>query len=425
MIQQPKSEDAERALLGSLIIEPKLLDEVVIEPEMFYYQKNSDIYKAMKEIGKDELDVVSLSSYCSEKHNDIDMKYLMLLINDTPSFMNAQKYADLIEATYARRKAIRIAEELANSAFTEDKKLDEAITKTITQLVNIAKSDEGAKHIEDYIRELAEEVDKRIDNPKKIFGLQTGLQDFDKITRGLQKQEQFILAGQPNTGKSLLAFQLACGMAEHGHAGVIYELEMSGVAIVRRRISSLSKNPTENLRSGYDVNYESYIKAIEKTASLPVYISENTDMTTLKLRADLARLKNKVNLEWFMVDYMTLLADNYGKDTIEKSAYLSQQIHNIAKELDLAALVIHSLNKTGYGSNPNMASLSGSSNISYDADQIAILVSEDTPNVVSLNWEKMRESEAGRQIKLYKIPGFPLFESYAERTTENKAYWND
>ena len=144
---------------------------------------------------------------------------------------------------------------------------------------------------------------------------------------------------------------------------------------------------------------------------LPIYISDATDWTTLQLRADLSRLKSQMQIEWFVIDYLDLLHDDgKSRDAIEKSAYLSRQLHAICKDLELAGMVIQSLNKGGYHQTPRMSNLSGSARVSYDADQIAILSEDpDNENIVNLIWEKMREADGNRALKLVKVPGFPAF----------------
>jgi len=126
------------------------------------------------------------------------------------------------------------------------------------------------------------------------------------------------------------------------------------------------------------------------------------------------------------VDYHDLLADHYGRDAIEKSAYLSQQLHMICKDLDLAGLVIQSLNKRGY-SDPTMENLSGSTKVMHTADQIVIMVKDKTnPNLVYLKWNKVRDGEATNDgIILTKLKGFPAFGNYQrEEKSEGKDYVN-
>jgi replicative DNA helicase len=156
-------------------------------------------------------------------------------------------------------------------------------------------------------------------------------------------------------------------------------------------------------------------KGVSEIEPLPIYISDATDWTTLQLRADLSRLKSQEGIEWFILDYLDLLTDNVGKDRNEKSEYLSRQIHGICKDLDLAGVVIQSLNKQGYGQAPRMSHLSGSHKVSYDADAIAILSQDEgNENIVNLIWDKMREADGNRALKLVKVPGFPAFGPYTE-----------
>lgn len=428
-MEYPNAKDSEKALLGAILMHPTIIDTIDLNAEDFYDYAHREIYRDMRLIGSDTLDVIVLSEALERqgKLKDIGGElYLLSLINDCPSYLNYDTYAQIIRDSSIRRKVIAHSEELAKVAFDENKDIYNAISLAVTQLVQHAKPSGGAHHITTYLQELYKEAEERAKDPKEIYGLKTGLYDFDKITRGLQINEQFILAGSPGTGKSLLAFQLACGMAENGYPGAIYELEMSGVALMRRRISSMSRITTNDIRSGSNMNgrWGDFANAIEEMEKLPIYLTQESNLTTIQLRADLSRLKNQYDIQWYIVDYMDLLADNYGSNETERSAYISRQLHNITKDLNLAGIAIQSVTKQGFSSNaPNMANVSGSHKIAHDADQIAILT-EGTPdnpdelNTVTLTWEKMREGDGSRSIRLVKIPGFPSFECYKAEEEE-------
>jgi replicative DNA helicase len=416
----PEARESEKALLGAILIDPTILDRVSLEADRFYDQGNRTIYQTMRAIGSRDLDLVVLSEALERKGKTAEvggMAYLLQLPKATPHTYNFETYERIIRDTSIRRGVIQSASQLAKSAYNENVDITDAISRAVTELVQSAKPKGGAVSMKEFLSELYEEISDRAENPKVVHGLETGLKDFDKITHGLQKGEEFILAGQPGTGKSLLAFQLGCGMAANGHPGAVYALEMSGKAMVRRRLSAITKIPTYNMQSGVDMNarWDKLNKGVEELEPLPIYISDATDWTTLQLRADLSRLKQQNGCEWFILDYLDLLVDNFGKDRNEKSEYLSRQIHGICKDLDIAGLVIQSLNKGGYGGTPRMSHLSGSAKISYDADSIAILSQdENTENVVNLIWEKQREADGNRALKLVKVAGFPAFAQLAK-----------
>jgi replicative DNA helicase len=416
----PESKESERALLGAILIDPTIMDRISITPERFYDQGNREIYRTMRLIGSRDLDHLTLTE-ALERKGKLDevggQVYLIRLPGECPQSYNFEVYERIIRDTAIRRFVIEVSGGLAKEAHNEQSNITDAISKAVSELVQSAKPKGGAVAMAEFLSDLYEEITERSENPKVVHGLETGLKDFDKVTHGLQKGEELILAGQPGTGKSLLAFQLGCGMAGNGHAGAVYALEMSGKAMIRRRLSAITKIPTYNMQSGVDMKnrWDKLNKGAEELEPLPIYISDATDWTTLQLRADLSRLKQQNNVEWFILDYLDLLVDSYGKDRNEKSEYLSRQIHGICKDLDLAGLVIQSLNKGGYGTSPKMSHLSGSHKVSYDADSIAILAEDESEeNVVNLIFDKMRESDGNRALKLVKVAGFPAFGQYTK-----------
>ena len=423
--ETPQAKDSEKALLGAILIDPSILDRVSIEPSMFYDTGNQLIYSTMRAIGARQLDVVMLTEMLERKEKLESVGgqgYVISLPSECPQTYNFEAYERVIRDTFVRRNVIQLCSGLAADAFNEAKNINDAISQAVSELVRSAKPKGGASPMTEYLKALYEEIEERAADPKEIYGLETGIPDFDKITAGLQKGEEFILAGQPGTGKSLLAFQMGCDMAERGHSGVVYSLEMTGIAMVRRRLSAISRIPTYNLRSGVDMNsrWDKVTQAVETMERLPIFISDASDWTTLQMRADLSRLKQQEDVEFFVVDYHDLLADPYGRDAIEKSAYLSQQLHGICKDLDLAGLVIQSLNKAGYHQTPTMANLSGSTKVMHTADNIAFMVDDiDNENIVNLIWDKVREGEGKRAMKLVRVPGFPAFEGYISEKVFN------
>ena len=427
-LQLPSSRESEEALLGSILINPENINYLRVPPEDFFIVRHQIIYRAMRAIGASDLDLVSLSEILNRKGKLEEIggqAFITSLVNRCPNSFNYPVYERAIMDCAVRRRALDSCNRLAVASYEMDKNINDSISVIVSELVQAAKPSGGAVAMKEYLTELFDEISERAENPKIIHGLETGMAGFDKITYGMQRGEEFIVAGQPGTGKSLLAFQLGCGMAANGHAGAVYALEMSGKAMVRRRLSAITKIPTYNMLSGVDINdkWNMLMRGVEELDKLPIYISDATDWNTLQLRADLSRLKQQQNIEWFILDYLDLLVDNVGKDRNEKSEYLSRQIHGICKDLNLAGIVIQSLNKQGYGGSPKMSHLSGSHKVSYDADSIAILSQDEKEeNVVNLIWDKMRESDGARALKLVKTPGFPAFGEYA-RDAENYNDW--
>ena len=313
---------------------------------------------------------------------------------------------------------IQIAEQLAKAAVNENGTLDGAVSQLAVDLVHNSKSGAGAIPISDYLGKLYNQVVERYKDPKDIFGIPTGFSKFDQITGGMQCGEMTVLSGEPGLGKSLLAMQMAIGMSKtlswcclpDGNVG-----SSSGTAVSDR--TYLVWQPGK-MKSGQleDGDWDAINKAIEKLSTLPVYMSDASAWTTIAMKADLARLKDAYGIKWFVVDYMDLFADTNGKDNNERTAFVSKQVHGMCKDLDLAGLVIQSMNKSGIGA-VGMEKLSGSGKLMYDADQIIFMTADDEADtVIRLTWDKMREGDSDRFMKLVRKPGYPVFGEYAKET---------
>lgn len=416
-LQIPKAIETEQALLGAILLDPSILDQLGIGGDVFFSEAHKVIYTNMRALGPNRLDHLTLTELLQSK-DKLDEAggalYLLELVRNCPYMGNWETYERIIKDKYQRRQVITQAENLARAAINEGENINQAIAEITTNLVTTAQPLHGTVHISEIAKRLYETIEARADDPKEIYGLETGIIDFDKITHGLQKRETLILAGTPGSGKSMLAFQIAYGMAESGHPGAIYELEMSSEAVLRRKISAISGLLVDQMRSGVgmDQAWTELTKAIDESAKQPIYITDATGYDPIAIRADLARQKAANNIEWFLIDYMDLVKAD-GLDHNEKSAFISQQLHGIAKDLDLAGLIIHSMNKTGYQA-ASMQALSGSAKVGYDADQIVLLESDtDNKNLITLSWVKMREGDSRRKMRMIRAAGLPEFKCVA------------
>lgn len=419
----------EEALLGSILIDPDIINKININGSDFYYVKSKIIYGAMKSIKSiDPLSVVNQINKLENRH-DIDVSYLLTLTSRTPSSLNAEFYAQEIRTLANRRKLVSLAEEIAKETFDSSSNLDSVVAKAMTGLATLSNTSTGAVPISESLSELFSEIEERYEDPKDIYGIETGIIDFDKITCGLQRGEIMILSGVPGTGKSMLAAQLAVGMASRGYSGAFYELEMQSKSVLRRNVSAVSGVKTYNMRSGRltGEDWNRIFKAMTDLESLPIFMSDDTRWTTTGLRSDLSRLKEEHGIEWFVVDYMDLLCDEYGTSTIDKSAFVSMQLHNIAKDLNLAGIVVQSMNKVGISSErPGKEHLSGSVKVSYDADSVVLMVNglptdPDNEKYVTLLWDKQREGDGtNKYMVLMRKEGLPLFLDVSLQDVQNR-----
>lgn len=419
----PQNIEAEEALIGSLLVDPGAIKRISVQPEDFYNPKLATVYKTIQAIHRDKIQIDYLTVLerldATKKLDYIGgSQELMRLVNASPTALYAETYANIVSDKARRRAMIVIAQGMANAA-REAENIDTVISESISQLASKANIKNGAVHISEYVSRLYDEVDTRYQNPVKagdVSGISSGFVDYDMVTDGFHQGEETILSAEPGLGKSLLAFQMACNMANYA-PGAVYELEMSGLSVVKREASNISRITTRNMNRGNIEDWQSFVTAIEVMSTKDIYMSDDSRLTTATLRADLARLREDHGIKWFVLDYLKLLKDRVGKDDTERTAWLSAEVHDICKDLNLAGLVIHSMNKAGVRERTgSQADLSGSVQVLYDADQIVFMMRDEKyENIIHLKWAKFREGEMPSSgIELSKLPGFPGFRNCAK-----------
>lgn len=417
----PSAKKAEEAVLGAILNYPEELSNCVLEPEHFEDYKHRDIFEMMQRLvdaGK-PMNYYSVGEALQNKKAFDGVIEKLDHLRQSFYFQNTfEKLEFEVLEAWRKREAVNQIQEHVARLYKPDTRTEGIFSDMIAEITKISDpllSDDNS------LERLLEHLVDRALAPKKIYGLETGLQDFDRVTHGLQKQQVFILAGQPGSGKSLLAGQLAFGMAEHGHAGVFYSLEMSPEALYMRWLSAKSGISTTRLKEGWDMvdELDRVKEMLDGIKKLPMTVRGQTGWTPIRLRSDIARLKLQTGIEFVIIDYLDLIGDPSADGFIEKSENISRALHNISLEFDVAILAIQSLNKAGATEHPGMDNLSGSFKVAFNADQIAVLVGDPEEKVKELKWVKCRHADDVRNLRLMLKKGLPEFVSVVDDIVDN------
>ena len=121
---QPNSREAEEAVLGSVLINPDSYFEIsqVINPEDFYIIRNQWIWRSFMRLHdrKMPIDILTVSEDLQEQGQLGEVggqAYLLALVNQTPTSLHAQAYAQIVEQTAIRRRMLASANEMAKLAY--------------------------------------------------------------------------------------------------------------------------------------------------------------------------------------------------------------------------------------------------------------------------------------------------------------------
>ncbi|MFN3535197.1 MAG: replicative DNA helicase, partial [Desulfatiglandales bacterium] len=325
----PHSEEAERAVLGSILLRPESLLEVInlLTPEDFYKEGHSTIYRSMLHIFNkgDPIDVVTLTNHLKEKERLEAIGGLDYLIGLTETILTTSGinyYANIVKGASVRRRLIercyRILEEAYGGQLNTENLLEVA-EHSVYEIAEEAflKDGEGLSSLKDVVSLSYKKIEDVSSTKGSLTGLGSGYDDLDKLTTGFQPSELIIIAGRPGTGKTAFALNLAYNVALKAKRPVaIFSLEMSKVQLGMRFLSMDSGIDSKQLRVGFlrDNDYLELLSSLERLSNLPIYIDETSAITVLEMKAKCRRLKRAKGLGLVIVDYLQLVQ---GKKEVE------------------------------------------------------------------------------------------------------------
>jgi replicative DNA helicase len=434
MTAVPHSPASEEALLGAVLIDPDAYDLAAqfLVADDIYIHKNRFIWQTFNEL-KATSTPIDFLTVCKALDNAGQLdevggpSYLTGLLNAVPSSLHAEAYAREIKQAAVRREMLATANRLATAAYSTDQQPDRNLMDVRDEIDRLLSHSSGHQisRLSPVLSVVNDQIIERSKNPCDVWGIPLGLPKLDTETGGQQQGELTILSGSPGIGKTWAAIGFGLEMSNSA-PGAFITLEMTKEAITRRILAAQSGVRSRTLRTGRidDCDWSKISHAIGALETLPFYLDDRArDLGGL--RASLARLKREADIKWFILDYMMLLEDT-GRDEIESTANASRALKHICLDLNLAGLVIHSVNKAGMDQTgmaaASKANLRGSGQVIYYADLILFLTEfesdsrtvfyseEDKKRMATLWCRKGRELEDPHiRVHLVRRQNSPLW----------------
>ncbi len=386
----PHAIEAEMCVLGSALIDPASLDEVVqiLRGDDFYKPVNGAIFDQMvvtREANGGALDVVLLHQSLVDR--DIleaigGQDYLVELASTVPSASNAAHYARQVERKAVSRRLIELAGEMLQAGYATQEDPQSVLDTASAALMKLAERSERqpAVRIGDTFSATIDALDKTKHTKRSIS---TGFDDLDAVTSGLRQGEVTIIAARPSIGKSSLAMNMAMNIAQAGRAVAFFSLEMSQHDASLRVLSSHSGVSSYRMR-GRHTNVDEIVRLCGSAgdlASIELYVDETVDMTAMQLRAKARLLFDKHAVQVVFVDYLQLMVSGSRSESRRvEVGQISRAMKALARELDIPVVCISQLNRDSEkreDHRPRMADLRESGDIEQDADVVLLMHRED------------------------------------------------
>jgi len=420
----PQSLDAEMAFLGSIMLRPEVLYDVMdtVSKESFYSDKHRIIFETMLELfSKSEpIDLLTLSSRLKEKNlleRVSGSGYLSELVNSVPSSSNAEHYGNIIRKKHLMRQLIEASDSISTLGYDESQDLEELLDNAEKAIFKVTNFSSLQKFVDmrTILGDAWERIDKLHNEEGGLRGIPTGFDELDNKLSGLQKSDLVILAARPSVGKTSLALDIARHAAlKHNVPVGIFSLEMSSQQLVDRMLASESKVDAWKLRTGKlsaEQDFERIRDSLEALSKAPIFIDDQPGNNILKMRSVARRLKSEKGLGLIIVDYLQLMAPTQSKNNdnlVQQVTEISRSLKSLARELDVPVLALSQLSRAveSRGGKPRLSDLRDSGSIEQDADVVIFIHREKDEdkggkeNIAEIMIEKHRNGPTGR-VELY------------------------
>jgi replicative DNA helicase len=393
----PHSLDAEKSVLGSILIDKNALIKVadMIRPDDFYYEKNAIIYSSIMDLfqKRSPIDLLTLANNLdanSELEKVGGRSYLAELTHVVITATHIFQYATIVKQKSTLRKLLKAGQSIAGLGYEENKEVEELIEEAEKALFSVSQNFINDKFV--HIKEILTQTYEKIaelhddDSKDKYRGLPTGFKGLDRLLSGLQPSDLVILAARPAMGKTSFALNIAQNVAKQKKSVGVISLEMSKEQLVERLFCSLLSVDSWKLRNG-KLGEEDFARigtVMDELNSSKIFIDDSISGSIAELRAKARRLQMEHGLDLLIVDYLQLMSISGGGSSItnrvQEISEISRSFKTLARELKIPIIALSQLSRAVENRPskvPQLSDLRESGAIEQDADVVLMLYRED------------------------------------------------
>jgi replicative DNA helicase len=362
----PQNLEAERGVLGSLLLDPHCCDEVSLHlrADDFHVDANRLLYTHLLDMHNEgvTIDALLLVERLN-RHGDLEraggMAYLTEVAQSVPTAANAVHYARIVHDKATLRSLIHACTEVLRDAYDHSQEARDLLARAEETVFKIleTQSVNQALPMRDVLKEALARLDTRLARGEGVGATPTGFTDFDALTGGLHDSELVILAARPSMGKTALA----CNIAEHvaiecNRATLFVSLEMSRLELAERMLCSRGRINSHKLRSGFvsPTDRRKLVDVFSQMSEAPLYIDDSPTRSVSEIAATARRFKRRCNLGLVVVDYLQMIEPDNPKDPRhEQVGKMARRLKGLAREIRIPVLCLAQLNRQAEATKDN------------------------------------------------------------------------
>ena len=436
--QMPHSLEGEQAVLGSMLIDPECIKDVMdkLQPGDFYLRQNREIFEAIYSMFSyarpvDGITVAEELRKNGTYDEQTTRRYLAELMEITPTSANVMEYVKIVrDKALLRGVAIAASEITAmvqEGIGTAADTLDAAEQKIFA--VRRGQSAQDMVPISRVLPDVLERLGEMTESQDHMPGLSSGFSAVDAKITGLNKSDLLLLAARPGMGKTSFALNIALNVARSSRKTVaIFSLEMSAEQLVTRILSGEALVENYRLRTGNlrETDWQKIAAAASVLNQLDIRVDDNPMLSAADMNAKCRRLDN---LGLVVIDYLQLMTSagdkgNRGENRQQVVSDISRMLKIIAKELNVPGNCLSQLSRANEkrdDKRPMLSDLRESGAIEQDADIVMFLYRDDyynedseKHNIAECIIAKNRHGETGK-VELRWMPEYTQFATLDNR----------
>ena len=383
----PHSAEAERCLLGALLMEPAVFDAVaaVVQESDFYLAQNRLVWRAVAAMVGAGRSVDIITIYEDLRRNELAQEagglvYLNELEAGVPSARHAVAYAGIIKHRALCRKLMVLGAELRQIA--RDAGPAEDLHQIIDgAVVSLLAMQQGAslkepRAVADALPGWIDALNGRAEGLTDAVG--TGLHAVDRLmSGGFRPGELVVVGARPSMGKSALCLTIARNVARAGPV-LLLSMEDSEQMLISRQVAALGRVNLADLRNPARAApsiWQGVSEGCDALAPLQLHIDDQPGLSLRDVRRKALQVKRKRGaLAMVIVDYLQLM-QGVGATRHEVLSAIAAGLKGMAKDLQCVVVLLSQLNREAdkIDGPPRLDHLRESGGIEEAADIVGLL----------------------------------------------------
>lgn len=416
----PHSVEAERAVLGGILVQKENLNVVLstISPDDFYKDAHRRILEAITALVDKGLpvDLLSLTEELQRAGILEDVggaAYLSGLLDGVPRNLNVEYYAQIIKEKALLRRLILSSAKIISDSYEQKEDADELLNAAQAAIVEVAEQrlKVGFQSMNVLMPSTLDMIQTLVDRKEAVTGVPSGFRYLDGLTAGFHPAELVILAARPSMGKTALALNIShhVGLKTDKAVG-FFSMEMAKEQLVIRLLCAEAQLDIKRTRTGFisDREFEKLKLAGESLSRARIFIDESPALTVMEMKAKCRRLKMEQRLDIVFVDYIQLMrTGGRFENRNQEMAFISRSLKELAKELRIPVVGISQLSRAPERGRrepkPQLSDLRESGALEQDADVVIFIYrpefyhpdDDSLKGVAEVNIAKQRNGPVG------------------------------